>query len=117
MTQENQAGHSLVARIRVGEMTPNVSKSSGTEERIRKGMEENISVRMSLQPQMIRELDAAKDEFPARDQPVDVIAKTDTHCHLFAVNGLQNVCTFPKAIPRPGEGSLPVLNGVQPSRL
>ena len=59
--------------VRVREMMADVSFADCTQQCVRNRVANHIGVRMAFQPAIVRNLDAAQDQFPAGREPVRVI--------------------------------------------
>src|SRR6185436_6453513 len=71
--------HVAVLRIAVRIMRADVAQRRGAQQRVADGMQQHVGVRMPLQALVMRNVDAADHEFPARDQRVHVESLPDPH--------------------------------------
>lgn len=78
---EAQTVRALIFGTAVGKQLSYVSESGGSEQRIHYRVDKHIGVRMSQQPLFIGYIDAAEYQPTAFDQPMNVIALSDTEIH------------------------------------
>lgn len=76
--QEKHTGNPLVSRIRVREVLSDISKAGRPEQGIHDGMEENIGVRMAVEPLRVGNIHAAEGELPSFYQTVNVVSETNS---------------------------------------
>ena len=67
----------LPARVAVGEEASEIVQARRAEERVRQGVQHRVAVRVPLGARGVGQLDAAEDAAAARDQAVQVEARTD----------------------------------------
>jgi hypothetical protein len=60
-------------------MPPNVTQARSTQQRVGNGMQENIRIRVSVQPAIKRNVHSADDELAAKYQCVNIEACAYAH--------------------------------------
>src|SRR5579862_1732741 len=75
--KEDSAGGTSPSRIRVWEKVSDVLLTECAQNRVADGVHEHICVRMTVEPFGVRDLNAAKNEFSAFNQSVDVVANAN----------------------------------------
>ena len=61
-------------------MFSDVPQGSSAHKGICYRMEEHIGIGMPVKSQIMRDFDAAKDELPAADQAVNIVAEAGSYC-------------------------------------
>jgi hypothetical protein len=79
MSKEYTAVSATPLRIRIGEMHPDVALGDRTEERIRKRVQYDITVRVRLQPSVVRDSHAAQRDEIALAESMDVKSLANPH--------------------------------------
>ena len=68
--------------IRIRKMMPDIAFADRAEQRIGNGMAEDVGIGMSLQSAVVRNLDAAENQFAALRQPMRVVTNAAAnHAH------------------------------------
>ena len=65
-------------------MMPDIAFTDRAQERVRDRMADHIGIRMSLETAVVRNLDAAQDQFAARREPMRIVTiSTPDRAHSF----------------------------------
>src|SRR5581483_3094252 len=62
-------------------MLPNIAGTNRAQQRVGDRVRQNICVRMSFQSPRVRDLDAAKDQFPAFSKAMHIVANSASNTH------------------------------------
>ena len=77
--QQHAAVGVLVARVAVREMLADVAERGRAEQRVADRVDQNVCIRMALEPLLVRDLHAANDELSPGDQRVHVESLSYAH--------------------------------------
>ena len=84
MTQDLDAADAADRFIGVWKMFTNVARAERAQNGIGDGVRENIGIGMSFEPALVRNFDAAENEFTAIDQAMRVVTDAATkRAHSF----------------------------------
>ena len=75
--EEHLARRVLPARVRVWEKMADVALAQRAEHRVGDGVKQRVRVRVAVETLGVRNLDAAEDELPPLDEPVNIVADAD----------------------------------------
>ena len=77
LAQQNLTVSVSEALVGGGEMLADVTQRGRAEECVGDGVEQDVGVRMPVQPPIVRDLDAAEDQATSRRKAVSVVADAD----------------------------------------
>ena len=80
--QQHAAVGTLVARVGVRKVAANIAQRDGAEQRVGNRVQQRIGIGMTEQPGWVRDFHAAKYQLAAFNQPMHVVALTDSKTHF-----------------------------------
>jgi len=73
MPQQEQARYALIALIRIGKMSSDISERGRPKERIGYGMKEHIGIGVTFEPLRTRDVHPAEDQLPLLHKAMDIV--------------------------------------------